>query len=196
MPISCAPWPANNSAVLLMRARRCHEFSDTSTPLIVGRAGILVRGQGVDAVVEITIKGEVFPFHSCAVEEGVFPIGSRNAGRRLDRPLDEQTLFGAALCGTGDLLVLPQHIELFGANETLPAAGSHRLSSELRRNSGAPECLLNPRVHASVALDGFERVPGIIGRKDETVGPIAVVRHQAAAGWPAHEWTKRGQALN
>src|SRR5689334_166606 len=102
-----------------MRGGRCQEFPRTSTPLIIRRARIFLRGEPRDSFFEVSIQGQFLPVHACNFEEGLFPIGAGDTGRWLNGALHKQTLFGAALGGASDLLVFPKDIELFSASEAL-----------------------------------------------------------------------------
>ena len=54
----------------------------------------------------------------------------------------------------------------------------------------------NPFVNAPVTLLGLERMPFVIRREHEAVGPIRVVRHKAATGGTADEGSQQGCALD
>ena len=133
-----------------------------------------------------------FPFHpmniagqSRNVAHGPFPSGAGNFyGWRLDRALNEQPTAIAALRGPGNFSALPEHIRFFVADKALARPGGARIRREFRRNAELMKRALNPFMDSMIAFHGFQSVPGMGGRKNQTVSPISVVRHEASAGRP------------
>ena len=82
------------------------------------------------------------------------------------------------------------------ADEALARFGFAALGREKCRNVQFSERGLNPTVNAFVALNGGEGIPFVRGGESEAVGPVGIVRDEAACGGTPDERTKRSQAFD
>src|SRR4051812_30251044 len=143
-------------------------------------------------ILQQSICGKNVPFHparaACALLHRVFPIRSSDRyWRRLDRSLDQQTISCAPLGSAGNFLSTPKQIRFLIAGKALAGSG---FAAFRRKDRGRAELLkgrLYPLMNALVALNRSKGVPLVNGWKNQAVGPIGVVRDEAACGWPANQ---------
>ncbi len=93
------------------------------TPFSVWAGGVFFRRELERAVFQFNSALHLQPLDTPllagSLTKGSFPIRPRHPKRRLDGTLNQKALPRAALRCTGDLPLLPQDIELFGARKTL-----------------------------------------------------------------------------
>jgi hypothetical protein len=101
--------------------------------------------------------------------------------------LNQQARLVPPLGRAGDFFAVPEQIEFLVADEALSRQGflgeRRQFGFHLQCRESPPQ----PVMDAPVAFHGLERMPFMARRKRGAVGPVRVVRHDAAAGRPADE---------
>src|ERR1035437_5391387 len=135
----------------------------------------------------------------------VFPVRPRQKNwRRLHRTLNQQAQLVPPLRRAGDFFAAPQQIRFFITSETRAWNFCFLLSAfcfpaarrQFRFDFQFRERQPQPVVDAAITFLGLERMPFVAGRENDTVSPVRLVRHDAATGRTADEWTQMRGAFH
>ena len=110
--------------------------------------------------------------------------------------MNEQPEFVSSLGGTGNFFAVPKQVTLLMAGKAvaMPAGAAVRGEPGLHGQFGERQA--QPFMNAPVTLFRLERVPFMVRGKGDAVGPIRVMRHEAAAGWTPDERTQMRGGFN